>query len=184
MVAWPPTDHDTLRSRARAYARTVDVDVALEDVSWEVSTRAKRRAGACLYHRETESVTIRLAWRAAERFSWEAFAAVVRHELIHAWEYQQFGEAGHGPRFQRHADRLDVETTCPTFSVPRLRLYCTNTTCDWDAARHRASAVVTEPERRRCGNCGARYEVEHVESGETWRTSAGYRGARERIEEW
>jgi predicted SprT family Zn-dependent metalloprotease len=184
MSEWPPSTHETLLRRARTYARTVDVDVALESVSWEVSTRAKRRAGACLYHRAEETVTIRLASRAAERFSWDEFAAVVRHELIHAWEYQQFGEAGHGPRFRRHADRLDVETTCPTFSVPRLRLYCTNTGCDWRAERHRASAVVTDPERRRCGNCGSRYEVEHVESGETWRTNPGYRGARERIDEW
>lgn len=184
MPEWPPVDHETLLARARRYARTVDVDVALDELSWEVSTRAKRRAGACLYHRESSDVTIRLAWRAAERFDWSEFAAVVRHELIHAWEYQQFGEAGHGSRFKREADRLDVATTCPTFSVPRLRLYCTNAACDWSAERHRASAVVREPERRRCGRCGSRYEVEHVASGERWRTSAGYRGARERIEEW
>lgn len=184
MAEWPPADHETLLDRAREYARTVDVDVSLEDVSWEVSTRAKRRAGACLYHRGEEAVTIRLAWRAAERFSWAEFAAVVRHELVHAWEYEQFGEAGHGPRFREQAARLDVATTCPTFSVPRLRLYCTNAVCDWSADRHRASAVVREPERRRCGVCGARYEVEHVTSGERWRTSAGYRGARERIAEW
>lgn len=184
MTAWPPTDHETLRTRARRYARTVDIDVALDAVSWEVSTRAKRRAGAAIYRRATDEVTIRLAARAADRFSWEEFAAVVRHELIHAWEYQQFGEAGHGPRFREQADRLDVATTCPTFSVPRLRLYCTDAACDWSAERHRASEVVTDPERRRCGACGSRYEVEHVESGETWRTNAGYRGARERIEEW
>lgn len=179
---WPPATDERLREWARRYARTVEVDAALDSLSWEVSTRAKRRAGACLYDRESGAVTIRLASRAAERFSRAEFRAVVRHELIHAWEYQRFGEAGHGPRFREQADRLDVDTTCPTFSVPRLRLYCT--ACDWSADRHRASAVVTDPEERRCGACGSRYEVEHVDSGETWRTSAGYRGARERIEEW
>ncbi|WP_255148772.1 SprT-like domain-containing protein [Halorarius halobius] len=181
---WPPATDDRLREWARRYARTVDVDAALDAVSWEVSARAKRRAGACIHDPETGAVTIRLAARAAERFSREAFEAVVRHELIHAWEYQQFGEAGHGRRFRKQADRLNVETTCPTFSVPRLRLYCTAAGCDWSAERHRASAVVTDPEDRRCGACGARYEVEHVASGETWRTSAGYRGARDRIEDW
>lgn len=180
-LAWPPTDDEELLARSRAYARTVDIDVDPDACSWEVSRRAKRRAGACLFDSAT-GVTIRLAWRAAQTFAWPAFAAVVRHELVHAWEYQEFGEAGHGPRFRAQADRLDVATTCPTFTTPRLRLDCTN--CEWTAERHRASVAVTEPERRRCGRCGSRYEVEHVASGERWRTNAGYRGTRERIDEW
>jgi predicted SprT family Zn-dependent metalloprotease len=184
MPDWPPTSHDALLGWAREYARTVDIEVAVDELSWEVSTRAKRRAGACLYDPDSGEIRVRLAWRAAERFDRPTFAAVVRHELIHAWEYREFGEAGHGPCFRAQADRLEVATTCPTFSVPRLRLVCTDPACDWRAERHRASATVTEPEDRRCGRCGGRYEVKHVASGERWRTAAGYRGARERIDEW
>ena len=184
MPEWPPTGRDALLARAREYARTVDIDVDPDALAWEVSDRAKRRAGACRYDPATGEVTIRLARRAADTFSWDEFARVVRHELVHAWEYREFGEAGHGPRFRAQADRLDVTTTCPTFAAARLRLRCTDPACDWRADRHRAAATVTDPERRRCGRCGSRYEVEHVASGETWRTAAGYRGARERIEEW
>lgn len=180
--SWPPTDDAELLTRSRAYARTVDIDVDSDACSWAVSRRAKRQAGACRFDPATETVTIRLAWRAAQTLAWPAFAAVVRHELIHAWEYREFGEAGHGPRFRDQADRLDVATTCPTFTMPRLRLDCPS--CGWTADRHRASVAVTEPETRHCGDCGGRYEVEHVASGERWRTTAGYRGARERIEEW
>lgn len=180
-----PDTHRALLDRARAYAATVDVPVDLDRVSWEVSSRAKRRAGACLYDRETGEVTVRLAWRAARAYDWPSFAAVVRHELIHAWEYQQFGEAGHGPRFRERAADLDVPTTCPTFAEARLRLRCTAPGCDWTADRYRSSAAVTDPERRRCGSCGSEYAVEHVASGERWRTAAGYRRARERIgTEW
>lgn len=181
---WPPADEQALLDRAQAYARTVDIDVDVAAVSWEVSRRAKRRAGACRFRPDDGTVTIRLAWRAAEQFSWPEYAEVVRHELVHAWEFQRVGEAGHGPRFRREADRLGVPTTCPRFTPPRLRLRCTAPACDWSAARHRASAVVTEPERRRCGACGGRYAVEHVASGERWETAAGYRTARARIDEW
>lgn len=184
MPDWPPPSHDALLERAREYARTVAIDVAVDELEWEVSTRAKRRAGACLYDSETGEIRVRLAWRAAERFDWPTFAAVVRHELIHAWEYREVGRAGHGPRFRAQAERLDVAMSCPTFSLPRLRLRCTEPRCDWRADRHRAAASVTEPEHRRCGDCGGRYEVEHLASGETWRTAAGYRGARARIDEW
>ncbi|WP_435195057.1 SprT-like domain-containing protein [Natronomonas sp. EA1] len=176
--------HDALLRWARGYAHIVDLDVNLDSIDWEVSTRAKRRAGACRFDRETGEITVRLAWRAAESFSLSELKAVVRHELIHAWEYQEFGEAGHGSRFKRQAARLDVATTCPRFSDGRLRLTCENDACDWVVHRHRASASVTQPERRRCGDCGARYEVEHVASGETWTTTTGYETARARIEEW
>lgn len=177
---WPPGSHDALLEYARTYADSVSLPVDPDTLDWEVSTRAKRRAGACAY--DGDAITIRLAWGAAERFDRAQFERVIRHELIHAWEYQTAGEAGHGPRFREQADRLDVSVTCPTFTTPRLRLECTN--CAWTADRHRASAVVTDPEARRCGECGARYEVEHLASGERWRTAAGYRGARERIESW
>lgn len=181
-AAWPPADEEQLLDRSRAYAHSVDIDVDPDACSWEVSRRAKRRAGACLFDPATGAVTIRLTWRAARALTWPAFAAVIRHELVHAWEYHECGEAGHGARFRAQADRLDVATTCPTFTPPRLHLDCRR--CEWTAKRHRASVAVTEPEARRCGACGSRYEVEHVASGERWRTAAGYRGARERIDEW
>ncbi|WP_129114587.1 SprT-like domain-containing protein [Halegenticoccus tardaugens] len=185
MDSTPAETHDELLARAREYAETVDLPVDLSAVRWEVSTRAKRRAGACLYDRGSGTTTIRLARAAYRAYGWDRFAEVIRHELIHAWEYQRFGESSHGPRFRRKAADLDVSVRCPRFSAGRLRLVCTDPACDWTAERHRASATVTEPERRRCGSCRAPYEVRHVASGLAWRTAAGYRRARERLgDEW
>ncbi len=174
-----------LLDRARRYARTVDVDVDLSRVSWDVSTRAKRRAGVCLYDASTGDVTIRLTLDAYRQYDWEEFAAVIRHELVHAWEFQSFGESGHGDRFARKAADLDVSRYCRSFADGRLRLVCRNEDCSWSVERHRASVSVTAPEDRRCGSCGSRYVVEHVATGERWHTRSGYESARDRIgDEW
>lgn len=180
----PPETHAELCEAAAAYAATVDIDVDLEDVAWEVSTRAKRRSGACLYDRSTGAVTIRLTWAAYREYGWREFRAVVRHELVHAWEFQRHGESGHGRRFAEKARAVDAPRHCRAFADARLRLVCTDDDCDWRADRHRASKAVTAPEDRRCGACGARYVVEHVDSGARWSTHDEYEGARERIEEW
>jgi predicted SprT family Zn-dependent metalloprotease len=178
------TSAESIVDRVRRYARTVEVDVDLSTVSWELSERAKRRAGVCLFDRQTGLVTIRLARGAYEKFDWDEFAAVVRHELVHAWEFQQYGESGHGDRFERKAAALDVPRHCPPFTAGRLRLVCTNDACSWELDRHRASASVTRPGTRRCGDCGAPYLVEHVATGVRWHTASGYETARERIDDW
>lgn len=69
---------------ARAYAGTVDIDVDLDAVAWEVSHRAKRRAGVCR-HAGGDDVTIALTWDYFETHGWHALTDVVRHELVHAW---------------------------------------------------------------------------------------------------
>ena len=180
-----PATRDELLDRAAAYAETVPIDVDLDRVSWEISERAKRRAGVCRYHADSESVTVRLTWAAYEAYGWEEFTDVIRHELVHAWEYQRFGESDHGERYREKAAEIDASRHCRSFVEPRLVLRCTNGDCDWRADRHRASKAVKNPQARRCGSCGERYAVEHLETGERWATSEGYESARERIgDEW
>jgi len=185
-----PSDTDTTGSRevafldrVRKYARTVPIDVDLDSVQWSISHRAKRRAGSCRY--DGDVATIRLSWDAYREHGWAEMAGVVRHELVHAWEFQQFGESGHGERFREQADRLDAPRHCSPFSEPRLRLVCTAEDCDWSADRFRASVTVSEPNTRRCGVCGDRYRVKHLATGRSWRTARGYEREREAIgEDW
>lgn len=176
------TVDDELLARARIHAREVvadyDLPVDLSSVEWDVSARAKRRAGACRWHADREVATIVLARRAYERYDWPEFAAVVRHELVHAWEFQQFGESGHGPRFRDRAAELEAPRHCRSFSEPRYVLRCLGADCDWRAERHRASRPVRAPDGYRCGRCGGSYEVEHVDSGRTWTTASGFGGTK------
>ncbi|WP_267643505.1 SprT-like domain-containing protein [Haloarchaeobius amylolyticus] len=181
----PPATKVELCERAAEYARTVDLDVDLSRISWEVSTQAKRRAGACRYKSHTGEITIRLTWAAYQKFGWEEFTRVIRHELIHAWEFQHFGESTHGRRFKRKASELDVDVHCPKFVEARLLLECEDQNCDWEARRYRASKAVSQPEQRRCGSCNSPYHVTHVATGRSWQTSREYRQIRKEIgDEW
>ncbi len=177
------TIDDELIARARIHSREVDVDVDRSRLEWEVSARAKRRAGACRWDADREVATIVLSRRAYEAYDWEEFAAVVRHELVHAWEFQHFGESGHGERFRREARRLDAPRHCRSFAEPRYVLRCLDEDCAWRARRHRASKPVTTPERYRCGTCGGEYEVEHTASGRTWTSASEYGGVKSALGE-
>jgi predicted SprT family Zn-dependent metalloprotease len=180
-----PQTRDELLERSEAYAGTVDIDVNLSTVEWEVSERAKRRAGACYFSSATESITIRLTWAAYQEYGWDEFTDVIRHELVHAWEFQQSGESSHSWRFREKADDVDASRHCRSFTDARLVLRCTDEECDWTTERHRASKAVTMPEERRCGACRSQYVVEHVESGENWTSTGEYEQARERIgDQW
>ncbi|ELY44367.1 SprT family zinc-dependent metalloprotease [Natronorubrum sulfidifaciens] len=176
------TIDDELVARARIHAREVIDDHSLEidrdALEWTVTTRARRRAGACRWDGDREVATIVLTRQAYEAYEWPTFAGVVRHELVHAWEFQRFGESGHGPRFRDLAATLDAPRHCQRFAVPRYVLRCLEDDCDWRAPRHRASKPVKAPDQYRCGVCGGSYEVEHGESGRTWTTASGYGGAK------
>jgi SprT-like protein len=56
---------------------------------------------ATFYDPTTEAITIVLTWKAYEKHGWEQFSSTIRHELIHAWQYHEFGDADHGRMFAR-----------------------------------------------------------------------------------
>nr|WP_193570751.1 SprT-like domain-containing protein [Halorubellus sp. JP-L1] len=170
-------------SYARIYAESVDVDVDHDRIDWEISKRARRRAGACSYDAESGDVTIRLTWQAYREHGWRQFTATIRHELVHAWEFQEFGEAGHGERFREKAASVDAPRHCESFAAPRLSLACSDG-CEWSAGRHRASRPVKDPGAYRCPDCGGDVVVAHRESGVTWTDAAGYERARSVVDDW
>lgn len=90
-------DHE-LTHRARQYGEGVvrgdewpldGVDLAA--ITWATSTRAKRRHGRCSYDGRGQ-VTITLTEHTYERAGFDACKKTVRHELVHAWQYQHQGE--------------------------------------------------------------------------------------------
>ena len=161
-----PRTKAALLDRAREYAREVvadyfpDADLGLEDVEWEVSTRAKRRAGATKYNRWTGEVAVSLTWAAYQRLGWEAMRETIRHELVHVWQLRTRGKAGHGPDFRAKAADLDASLHCERFAAPKWWLICES--CGERTPRYRRSKTVTHPERYSC-SCGGALRVERVE---------------------
>jgi len=145
---------------ARVYAREVvenhDLSVAVDDLDWEVSERARRRAGAVRY-RDGDPEVLSITWTLFENRGWGAAAETIRHELIHAHLLNEHGDPSHGDRFEAWADRLRTAVTCELFAEPNYWVVCRD--CGSELARYRASKLVKNPGDYRCGGCGGRLEA-------------------------
>lgn len=153
------TDRE-LRSVAKIYAREVvdahDLAVAVSSLEWEISRRAKRRAGA-LYHADGQSEKIQIARRQFDNSGWLAVASTIRHELIHAHLVNTGQGSGHGEAFERLAETLDTSVHCERFTEPNYWVRCAE--CGLEIARYRKSKLVTQADQFRCGDCGGRFSV-------------------------
>lgn len=156
-----PCTHEEFLAVAKVYARDVvrayDLSVSVSGLSWEVSTRARRRAGAITY-RDGEPRCIKLAWKQFETRGWEATASTVRHELIHAHLLNEGVGSGHGPEFERMAEKLETPVHCERFSDPKWWVHCTE--CETKLARYRRSKVVKNPDRYQCCSCGGALRIQ------------------------
>lgn len=150
-----------LTSVARAYARAVvaahDLAVDVGDLAWEISKRAKRRAGA-VRHVDGDPEAIRLTWEHFQRRGWRETAATIRHELVHVHLLNTDGDPAHGEAFRQLAAELDAPLRCARFAEPKWWVVCES--CGSRLARYRRSKLVEQPERYRCGECGGRLRVE------------------------
>jgi predicted SprT family Zn-dependent metalloprotease len=170
-----------LIERATAYARTVDLDVAVDAIDWAISTNAQRtrRAGDCRYNRETDQLTITLTWAAYAAWEWDTFTETIRHELVHAHQFAERGDSDHGLRFKLLAESVDAPIHCQRFTTGRLLIRCGEGCEDY---RSKASKVVKHPETVLCRPHDASMTVEHVATGRTWTDTEGYERERAAIE--
>jgi SprT-like protein len=119
-----------LRERAACHAAAVAAEhfpeLPVEAITWETSTRMERSAGKAIYDPagEDEEITIRLSWDAYQEYGWEQFARVVRHELIHAWQYHEHGDGDHGPTFRQWIEPLETDRHCERYAEPTYWVVC------------------------------------------------------------
>ncbi|SDR01818.1 SprT-like domain-containing protein [Halopelagius longus] len=177
--------HEELIAFSRDYCEYAvsefELSVAFSRVSWEVSTRAKRRAAAVKRPKVSETAvgdpidwserptvaedggaptcTVSLSWRAFESFDYEEWTATLRHELVHVEQFQRFGTTDHGPAFRRRAAALDAPVRVRHFATPAYLLTCTD--CENVVARrYRDCKLVREYESYVSSCCGASLECE------------------------
>ncbi|WP_224450250.1 SprT-like domain-containing protein [Haloprofundus salilacus] len=146
---------------SKVYAREVvehyGLRVTVSDLEWEVSKRAKRRAGAVRY-RDGKPEAVSLTWELFENRGWEAAAETIRHELIHVHLLNEANDGSHGERFRRLAGELGTHVNCERFAEPKWWIRCES--CETKLARYRRSKLVENTESYRCGGCGGALRVE------------------------
>lgn len=169
-----------LRVWAQDYAETVvteqDMDVELPLITWKISNRAKRQAGAVRNHEppdatvgvpvdwdatdeDSRRVRLTLAWRAYETLGLAEMKGVIRHELIHVEQAQRYGTTNHQSAFTQRAREIDAPTSCPLFTPARYLLKCSG--CgETLARRYRRSKTVTQPDNYESRCCGVSLAVD------------------------
>ena len=159
-----PETKAALCERAAAHADEVAAEhfpeLPVATIDWETSTRMQRSAGVAIYEHQRKQITIRLSWDAYEAYGWEQFSRVVRHELIHAWQYHEYGEADHGPSFRQWIEPLETDRHCERYSDPKYWVICEK--CESRDPRYRRSKVVKQPEKYSCGRCSGEISIENV----------------------
>lgn len=83
---------------------------------------------------------------------------IVRHELIHAWQYHEYGEADHGPTFRRWVEPLKTDRDCERYAEPKYWVICKE--CERRDPRYQRSNVVKQPEQYSCGQCDGDISIE------------------------
>lgn len=98
---------------------TVDVD----EISWFWNTRLSNCAGKAYWGTAVPQmaggghIAIGLAPGYYYQHGIEALLEVVRHELIHCWEYEHpDANGGHGPKFKQWLDDMDTHRHCKNWS--------------------------------------------------------------------
>ncbi|KYH24198.1 protein SprT-like protein [Halalkalicoccus paucihalophilus] len=159
-----PETKAALCERAAAHAEMVAdehfPELPVETIDWETSTRMQRSAGVAIYDYQSKQITIRLSWDAYESYGWEQFSRVVRHELIHAWQYHECGEADHGSTFTQWVEPLETDRHCERYADPNYWIICEE--CESRDPRYRRSKVVKRPEQYSCGRCGGEISIEEA----------------------
>lgn len=140
---------------SKLYARDVvdrhELAVEVDGLDWEVSKRAKRRAGAVKY-RDDRPEAVSLTWEFFQTQGWGAMAETIRHELVHVHLLNEYGDGSHGERFRQLADELRTTVHCERFAEPTWWIVCQS--CGHRTARYRRSKLVENVESYRCGDCG------------------------------
>jgi hypothetical protein len=124
-------------------------------VSMRDSGRMTRMLGRCTEKCPYE-VEVILSWNAYEKrgYKWERLRNTVKHELVHASNFVEYGHMGHGPTFIEEAKRLDVDNIA-RYDEPDPRYFIVCDGCGVVLWRQKKSKKVKDPERHMgyCANC-------------------------------
>lgn len=138
------------------------LQIELDGIPVEVSTKLKRTAGKVAHVKGTDEVKyIRYAVKAYEKWGWEQFTETIRHELIHVHTIQNYQRGGHGQLFKNLVRPLETHRHCESFASSEAKYHLRCSECDeLVAERFQRSKTVKHPERYRSKCCREPLRVE------------------------
>jgi len=155
-----PETRDRFMQYAEAYMEWVFEEYGFEVLTRDMVTmresgRMTRLLGRC-DENEPYDVEVILSWDAYKKrgYEWERLRNTVKHELVHASNFVEYGYMGHGPTFIEEAKRLDV-TNISRYDEPDPRYFIVCDGCGLVLWRQKKSKKVKDPERHMsyCANC-------------------------------
>jgi len=146
-------------------AENYPVDIDLDGVPMELSSRMKKTAGKVVHIRGSDQVKyIRYAIKAYQEWGWEKFAETIRHELIHVHTVQNHATGGHGRLFKKMVPDMDTHRFCEKFAEDEAKYLLLCKECDkLVAQRFKRSKTVKNPGRYQSKCCNAPLRVENNE---------------------
>jgi len=139
-----------------------EFDIDWSDVTIIVSASLTRAHGKARYKAAEESYELKISKCAIDNDSspWDdEIQETIRHEAIHIWQYQEFGEGNHGPSFKRWADQFDCEVRASRPAKdPKYTINCEN--CGKVGTRQQACKITKQTARYSCGTCGGNLSVQ------------------------
>ena len=157
--------HDHLRDVAHHHAEQVvsrtDLDVDLDLVDWKPTYALKNAHGK--HHRRQGRSLITLSMHSLETNGWGKMLKTVRHELVHAWQYQHdrwddgcnHWERSHGSEFEQWMNILAVTKRGGRVgaSAPFV-VSCPDCSNEWEYHRECVTTKSTRYGQNCCPDCG------------------------------
>lgn len=157
---------DLAKQHATQVINRTPLNISVEAIEWRATRELESRLGYCRSSRLGiyKSNLIKLSVDALEACGWQEFMQMVRHELVHAWQFDQeylntadddFDDP-HGESFEVWMDILSIEKTGSTV-LPDWTVECpacNETVHKIDEGRRRDVAErLVEIRPITCGNC-------------------------------
>lgn len=139
-----PELEEQVKDYAQKAVNEYDIDVSLDGMTFQVTKQLKRTAG------NFSPGQIKIAHTVAAD-DWELAKSTIRHELVHAEQYQNDEDVAHNHQFRARAHAVDTEVHCPVFEEPEYVVVCPE--CEREWRRYRECKLVRQAERYTCAYC-------------------------------
>lgn len=142
-----------------------DFEVDLSEIEITVTGRLKKAHGRYKVKRSIsgEEEQIRISKNTIDEHGWEEAKRTIRHEVVHAWQYQNDKGLSHGPSFRRWLEPFDIDVYAedPAEKNPKYEIICPN--CGTVDTKTRACKMTKNVElyQCRCGSQDLRVQQNH-----------------------